>query len=128
MQVAPLDSAADCVALLRHLVATKLEPPLWRQGRAALLLEGATFGKAAPDSPTGTLFLDAYVRQAGLTANQALSVPGAGDFNIGTIWSAPEQVPLRGRGTGGNGMAAEASGELPVLAVADDDRYGVRAT
>lgn len=119
LQVSPLDSVADCVAVLRHLVATKLDAPLWRQGRPALLVEGATFSKPAPGAAAGTLVLDGYIREAGLTANQALSVPGAGDFSIGTIWAAPEQVPLRGRT---NGMVAEPSGELPVLAAADADR------
>lgn len=121
MQVSPLDSIADCVTLLRLLVSCKLEAPLWRQGRPALLLEGATFSKAAPDAAAGTLVVDAYVREAALTANQALSVPGAGDFSIDKIWAAPEQVPLKGRSSG---MAVEQSGELPLLAAADDDRCG----
>lgn len=123
-QVAPLDNVADCVTLLRLLVSCKLEAPLWRQGRPALLLEGATFSKASPDAGAGTLILDAYVREAGLTANQALSLPGAGDFSIDKIWAAPEQVPLKGRA---NGMAVDQCGGLPVLAAADDDRCGAPA-
>lgn len=119
LQVSPLDSIADCVALLRHLVATKLDAPLWRQGRPALLVEGAAFSKPAPGGTAGTLVLDGYIREAGLTANQALSVPGAGDFSIGTICAAPEHVPLRGRTSG---MVTEPSGGLPVLAAADADR------
>eukprot|EP00892_Ulva_mutabilis_P004765 jgi/Ulvmu1/2660/UM014_0116.1 len=119
LKVSPLDTVADCVTLLRLLVSSKLEAPLWRQGRPALLLEGATFSTASPDAATGTLLLDAYVREAALTANQALSLPGAGDFGIDKIWGAPEQVPLKGRA---NGMAVEQSGELPLLAAADAER------
>lgn len=108
------------MTLLRHLVSSKIEGPVWRRSRPHLLIEGSTFAKASPDAATGTLLVDAYVRNVGLSANRILAVPAAGDFQIDKIWAAPEQVRLKERRTGG--MAVEGDDELVLLAEADGDR------
>ena len=121
MQVAPLDTIADCVTFLRHLVSVTIEPPLWRRSRPHLLLEGAVFSKATPEATSGTLLLDAYVRHVGLRANQIVAVPGGGDFSIDKIWAAPERVPQQEKRQAGM-VALDDQQDLELLAQADEDK------
>jgi hypothetical protein len=107
------------VTLLRHLVSAKIEAPLWRRSRPHLLIEGATYARG--DAPaTGTLMLDAYVRHVGLSANQLLAVPTAGDFQIDKIWAAPEQICASNRRP--QGMAQDSTSDLALLAEANESR------
>lgn len=62
-----------------------------------------------------------YISNLGLSANQLLHVPGAGDFQIDRIEGAPEPLPLIGvaphgarGGGGGDGMAVAAAAPLAV--------------
>lgn len=121
IQVAPLDTIADCVTLLRHLVSLNVEPPLWRRSRPHLLIEGAVFSKATPEATSGTLLLDTYVRHVGISANQIIAVPGAGDFSIDKIWAAPESVPPKEMQQAGMAMLDEQQ-DLELLAQADEDK------
>lgn len=121
VQVAPLDTVADCVTLLRHLVSLNIEPPMWRRARPHLLIEGSVFFKATPEATTGTLLLDTYVRHVGLSANQIVAVPGGGDFSIDKIWAAPEHVPQQEKRQAGMALLDEQH-DLELLAQADEDK------
>ena len=71
-----------------------------------------------------------FVRGLGLSANQALHIPGAGDFQIDSISTAPRpepavgqaQHPGRGLPLGVSSMDAEDSCTQQTLAVADADK------
>ena len=73
-----------------------------------------------------------YIRGLGLSVNQTVHVPGAGDFNLSRIWGPPEPqcanedaaaaaARSRQAGAGPGAMEAEGAGagELAVLATAD---------
>jgi hypothetical protein len=136
------DTPADFRQVLRALSDTPLAPPHWRQHRPALLAEGAAFepGSAGDGSDgsggggaVGTLLLRGYVRGLGLSANQAVHIPGAGDFQLAAIQGPPEppaanepSPAAQQPGKGGSGaVAMDTSGgggggsDLPVLAVPD---------
>lgn len=108
LQVAPdcklfhVDTPDDCQQLIRHLAEHPVAPPLWRQQRPALLVEQASY-----QAETGTLCLNAYVRYAGLSANQLVTIPGAGDFQIAKI-TGPRDPTLVHRG---HGQDMEVEGE-----------------
>lgn len=121
VQVAPLDTMADCVTFLRHLVSLNVEPPLWRRSRPHMLVEGAVFAKANPEATAGTLLLDAYVRHVGVSANQIVAVPGTGDFSIDKIWAAPEHVPQQ-EGRQAGMVLLDEQQDLELLAQADGDK------
>ncbi len=78
------DTTADLAALARHLAehGPSAAPPLWRQQRPMLMAERAEYEPAAAGGGDGTLVLYGYVRGAGLSANQLVTVPGAGDYRI----------------------------------------------
>ena len=121
VQVTPLDAAGECVQLLRQLSEAAVEAPVWRRQRPHLMVEGATYQAATDGTGTCTLALDAYVRNVGLSANQVVAVPEAGDFGIGSVLAAPEQVPLPGR-LHHEVQPLANDADLPVLAKPDEDR------
>lgn len=101
-RMCPVDTPADCAQLLRGLVEARIEAPMWRRARSQLLIEKAEYSAAesAPGSAVpGLLYLSAYVRQVGLSANQLVSLPGGGDFRIARIEAGDEGVSLRGHGS-----------------------------
>jgi pre-rRNA-processing protein TSR1 len=153
------DGAADAAQLLRHLADAAPQPPLWRRARPAILVQEASFQldaadtnaaaaaaaaeDAAPAVPAaGVLRLTGYVRGAGLSANQLVTVPGAGDYKLVAIEGPadPALQPARaapkaraGGGGGGGGdlemeeggaalPAAAGAGGVPVLAVPDPEQ------
>ena len=85
----PTDTALDFKQLLRHLADATPSVPQWRQHRPALLVEAADFHvpQAKPEGAPaiGTLLLRGYVRGRGLSANQAVHIAGAGDFQLAQI-------------------------------------------
>ncbi len=121
------DSAADCSQLVRHL-AERPAPtlPLWRQHRPALLVEHAAFA-AQPAAPqaAGLLRLTGWVRGAGLSANQLVTVPGVGDFQIEHIEAAPlpQQAQHKG-GRGGGGGGGGGAGGMETEAAGGDGGGG----
>ncbi len=128
--------------LLRHLSEHPATVPVWRRQRAALMREAASCspssapaapagpcGGAAYAGPAGTLCLTGYVRSAGLSANQLLHIPGAGDFQIDFIEAAEEgdcergaegaaAVGRRRKSSAGGGTKAAAEGSEIVMAEA----------
>eukprot|EP00873_Tetraselmis_striata_P008944 jgi/Tetstr1/429208/TSEL_019160.t1 len=107
------DSADDGQQLLRTLADHGVVLPAWRQQRPALLVEGAQYSPAE-----GTLVLSAYIRCAGLSANQNIHIPGAGDFQLEKIETIAELAHgARGRPVGGGAMDTDAS--IGMVAVAD---------
>eukprot|EP00887_Chlorella_sp_A99_P006809 scaffold2.g6809.t1 len=74
------DSVADMQQVVRHLADTHPSPPLWRQQRPSVLIEGADFQPSSADPGLGTLLLRGYVRNLGLSVNQAIHIPLIGDF------------------------------------------------
>ena len=79
----------DAGALARALTDTAAPQPVWRAPRAALLVEGASI-----DPIDGTLRLTGHVRGAGMAAAALVHVPGAGDFQIECVRSAPLPATL----------------------------------
>ncbi|GLC40690.1 hypothetical protein PLESTB_000032300 [Pleodorina starrii] len=125
------DTAADLAAVARHLAEhPPAAPPLWRQQRPGVMVERAEYeplpaessaagpgpssaaaaaaagGGAAGSAGGGTLVVYGYVRGAGLSANQLVTVPGAGDFRIQSIHAPPD--PNAWRPAGGRLAAAAA--------------------
>jgi hypothetical protein len=146
LRLFPGDSGADAAALLRHLADAAPAVPLWRRGRAAVMVHEAAFqldghdaaaggqqqqqgqqqhhqqgqqgeqqqhdggggaGGGAAGSAAGTLRLTGYVRGAGLSANQLVTVPGAGDFQLLAIEGPADPAGCApGRVGGGKAGAA----------------------
>lgn len=133
------DTPADFKAVLRHLCDAPASVPHWRQQRPAVMVEAAEFvsqqqgeqqGAAEGGAALGTLLLRGYVRGLGLSANQAVHVSGAGDFQLAQIDGPAEpaaandgpEAARRQQAAAAAGAAAmdlsatEGSGGLPVLA------------
>ncbi|GIL52662.1 hypothetical protein Vafri_8489 [Volvox africanus] len=109
------DTAADMAAVVRHLVEhPPAAPPLWRQQRPGIMVERAEYEPLCEESVPGpgpsagltaspgagaggTLVVYGYVRGAGLSANQLVTVPGGGDFRILSI-HAPRDPNAPGAG------------------------------
>lgn len=150
-----VDTPLDFKQLLRHLADAAPAVPHWRQQRPAVMVESAEFrpataaaadGAAAAGAEgqaegqagaTGTLLLRGYVRGPGLSANQAVHIGGAGDFQLSQIDGPQEHAPANEQQLGSEaaprrqqqGAAAAAAaamdttggeaGDVPVLARAD---------
>eukprot|EP00798_Chlamydomonas_sp_ICE-L_P012457 gene12455-15662_t len=69
-----VDTPTDCQQLLRHLDHPPTIP-VWRRNRASLMVEEAEY-KATEGEKSGTLLLTTYIRYAGLSANQMVTIPG----------------------------------------------------
>ncbi|CAL8469855.1 g9397 [Coccomyxa elongata] len=91
-KVVAVDDEADCTQFIRNLTEVHPSAPLWRRQRPCLLVDAAHFFPA-PDE-VGTLTLRGYVRHLGLSANQIVHVPGAGDFQIERIEGTEEPAAL----------------------------------
>lgn len=91
----------DCAQLIRQLVERPAPVlPHWRQQRPALTVEAAEYLPAATGGPAaGLLSLTGWVRVAGLSANQLLTIEGAGDFQIERIESPGQAQPVEGLGS-----------------------------
>lgn len=119
------DGAADAAALLRTLADAAPTLPVWRRARPCIVVQGATFvpdcgngmAQQQQEQQQGELRLTGYVRAGGLSANQLVTVPGAGDFQIARIEAAPEPQCIGGTavasggGTRSRGSAAAAAGD-----------------
>lgn len=133
------DTQQDLKQVLRHLADAPAAPPHWRQQRPSLLVEAAEFRPAEPAAGeaagTGTLLLRGYVRGQGLSANQAVHIGGAGDFQLRQIDGPPEPAAANepageaGRRQQHGGAAAAGAmdttgggGEPPVLARPDAEQ------
>lgn len=127
--------ASDSSQLLRHVGEHKVSVPQWRRTRPSLLVQDADFVPAAGGSGDsaagGTLLLSGYVRDRGITANQLLHIPGAGDYQIDRITGPNPPQPAIGASapssshakTRGGIEAMDASGgEAPTLECADPER------
>lgn len=79
------------------------------------------FSKTSPESTSGTMLLDAYVRHVGLSANRIVAVPGGGDFSIDKIWAPPERIPQQDKRQAGM-VVLDDQQDLDLLAQADEDR------
>ena len=127
------DSAADAGQLLRHLGDAAPRAPLWRRSRAAVMVQEAAFALDPPvangdqqqqqqqQQPSGTLRLTGYVRGAGLSANQLVTLPGAGDFRLLAIEGPRDPAAAGGaaaRRAAGGGDAEMADGAAAAAAVA----------
>lgn len=89
------DNQQDMQQLLRTLADNMPQLPVWRRQRPYIMVQQASFIPSQPPQQQqdlippqhqqqhmGTLFLTGYVRAQGLSANQLVTVPGAGDFRI----------------------------------------------
>lgn len=125
LRLLPADTAEDARAALRALCDAAPLPPRWRCDRPQLVVQGAEW-QAEAGGVEGQLLLSGYVRSRGLSVNQPLHLPGAGDFHLAAIEGPPEPQP--GQLQAGGAVAAAAldpvSGApqqlpVPVLAAAD---------
>lgn len=112
-KVMAADTGVDFRQVVRHVTDSAVGVPVWRQQRAHVIAERAEYDDARRE-----LVLTGYVRQKGLTAQQLIHVPGAGDFQISLIEAAAEVV-TGGRASYVNGAAnkdTEMGGATDVIA------------
>jgi pre-rRNA-processing protein TSR1 len=105
-KVMAADTAVDFRQVVRHITDSAVSVPGWRQQRSHIIAEQATY-----DDASSSLLLTGYVRHKGLTAQQLIHVPGAGDFQIAKIEAAEEPVRAA-KGTGS--VDAEMGGVIAV--------------
>jgi pre-rRNA-processing protein TSR1 len=131
------DTTQDMQQLLRVLADTTPQLPVWRRQRPYLMVQQAAFAPSQQqqqqqESSVGELHLTGFIRAQGLSANQLVTVPGAGDFQILRIEAAEEagsssqQQQRQRKGAAGAGdleMAdAGASAGGRVLALPDGEQ------
>lgn len=105
-KVMAADTAVDFRQVVRHITDSAVSVPVWRQQRSHIIPDVAEY-----DDTSGSLVLTGYVRHKGLTAQQLIHVPGAGDFQIAKIEAAEE--PVRSL-KGGHGQDAQMGGVIAV--------------
>lgn len=132
------DTSADALQLVRHLADLTAETPIWRQQRPNILVESADFERGVNQSDeggapstsgtpgdctkdTGVLKLTGYIRGALLTANQIITAPGAGDFQILRV-EGPSEPTLQSwhpgkHKQGGDMDMVSGEADYPILAV-----------
>lgn len=134
------DTPADLAALLRALGDKPPQLPVWRRQRPSLLVEAAAYTPDPSSSPpphdassssaaAGVLALTGWVREAGLSANQLVTVPGAGDFQILRIEAAEPPAAAAGGGAASTKQrhkAAGVSGEVDMVDVQQSGGSGGR--
>jgi pre-rRNA-processing protein TSR1 len=90
------DNTQDMQQLLRTLADSMPQLPVWRRQRPYIMVQQASFQlneqqqqqqqqdgqQQQQQQQLGQLRLTGYVRAQGLSANQLITVPGAGDFRI----------------------------------------------
>lgn len=86
------DSEIDFKQIVRHLVDSSCVVPVWRQHRPQLVPQEAQFVPSSVGSSNGTLILTGYIRGKGMSVNQPIHIPSAGDFHISKIEAVPEPV------------------------------------
>jgi len=79
------DNPEDCKQLFRFLDEHTPTLPTWRQRRPSLMVEAAELLPPPAPAAGGVLVLTGYIRCAGMSANQNIHIPGAGDFQIEKI-------------------------------------------
>jgi pre-rRNA-processing protein TSR1 len=89
------DTSQDMQQLLRSLADSTPQLPVWRRQRPYVLVQQAAFvpqqqQQQQQNDIVGELHLTGYIRAQGLSANQLITVPGAGDFQILRIEAAKE--------------------------------------
>jgi pre-rRNA-processing protein TSR1 len=86
------DTVQDMQQLLRSLADSTPQLPVWRRQRPYVLVQQAAFipQQQQQQDAVGELHLTGYIRAQGLSANQLITVPGAGDFQILRIEAAVE--------------------------------------
>jgi pre-rRNA-processing protein TSR1 len=145
------DNTQDMQQLLRTLADSMPQLPVWRRQRPYIMVQQASFEaneqqqqqqqqqigqqQQQQQQQLGQLRLTGYVRAQGLSANQLITVPGAGDFRILRIEGPPDpaaavmqqrqQQQRKGGAAGAMDMdmqdaAGAAAG--PVLALPDPER------
>eukprot|EP00879_Flechtneria_rotunda_P011793 GHRR01012320.1.p1 GENE.GHRR01012320.1~~GHRR01012320.1.p1 ORF type:complete len:633 (+),score=247.02 GHRR01012320.1:2-1900(+) len=95
VKLLPGDTQQDMEQVLRALADSIPQLPVWRRQRPYIVVQQAAFVldqqqqqqdtqelHEQQQQQTGQLHLTGYVRAQGLSANQLLTVPGAGDFRI----------------------------------------------
>jgi pre-rRNA-processing protein TSR1 len=110
-RVMAADSQADFKQVVRQLADSAPVVPHWRRQRPQLLADAAEFVPGdGGDAATGTLVLSGYIRGMGLSTNQLIHVPTAGDFQIDQIDRLADAT--RSGGAGPAAMETEGSGAL----------------
>uniref|UniRef100_A0A383VWG4 Bms1-type G domain-containing protein n=1 Tax=Tetradesmus obliquus TaxID=3088 RepID=A0A383VWG4_TETOB len=92
------DNTQDMQQLLRTVADSMPQLPVWRRQRPYVMVQQASFqlnGQQQQQDDQqqqqlGQLRLTGYVRAQGLSANQLITVPGAGDFRILRIEGPPD--------------------------------------
>lgn len=112
------DSISDCQQLLRHLAVHTPSIPIWKQQRPCLLVEHSEMevgtSSSEVEETSCAMALTGYVRYTGLSANQLITIPGAGDFQILRIEGPPDPRTLNRQRKGDDPMGED--GSPPVLA------------
>ncbi|XP_032663678.1 pre-rRNA-processing protein TSR1 homolog [Odontomachus brunneus] len=83
-KVFELDTAADCINILRRAGSQKERSIFYRNKRPHLLAEKLSF-KCDGDSDFGTLSVTGHVRGSRLSVNSLVHIPGFGDFQMNCI-------------------------------------------
>jgi pre-rRNA-processing protein TSR1 len=137
------DNTQDMQQLLRTLADSMPQLPVWRRQRPYIMVQQANFQlneqqqqqdeQQQQQQQFGQLRLTGYVRAQGLSANQLITVPGAGDFRILRIEGPPDPAAAavqrqqnKGGAAGAVDMdmqdAAGAAAAGPVLALPDPEQ------
>jgi pre-rRNA-processing protein TSR1 len=140
------DNMQDMQQLLRTLADSMPQLPVWRRQRPYIMVQQASFQlneqqqqQDVQQQQLGQLRLTGYVRAQGLSANQLITVPGAGDFRVlriegphdpsAAVAQQRQQQQKKGVAAGAMDMdmqdAAGAAAAGPVLAVPDPEQQEV---
>jgi pre-rRNA-processing protein TSR1 len=120
------DTQADMQQVLRVLADSTPQLPVWRRQRPYLLVQQAAFvpqqQQQQQEDGVGELRVTGYIRTQGLSANQLISLPGAGDFRIARIEGLQEPVAAAvAAAQQQRSKAAAASGEVDMVDAAGGD-------
>ncbi|KAL4793325.1 hypothetical protein BDV19DRAFT_231186 [Aspergillus venezuelensis] len=87
-KVLSIDSRQECSNAIRSLCTATPKGIRWRDDRSWMLIENVAWPESAADE-VDDVVLTGVVRGKGLKADRLVHVPGWGDFQIGSITTAP---------------------------------------
>lgn len=93
-KVFELDTAADCLNILRRAGTQKQRSVFYRNKRPHLLAEKFSFKCDEDSSHFGTLSVTGYLRGSLFSVNSLIHIPGFGDFQMSCIETSEDPYPI----------------------------------
>ncbi|XP_014487842.1 PREDICTED: pre-rRNA-processing protein TSR1 homolog [Dinoponera quadriceps] len=115
-----LNTAADCLNILRRAASQKQRSVVYRDKRPHLLAEKFSFKNNGGSSDFGTLSITGHLRGSYLSVNNLIHIPGFGDFQMSHIEASDDPYPIERKNRSEAEMDDETSTRILQIADIED--------